>query len=94
MWQSGVRHAGPEGWCVLSCFSLIPIPSLFSRFPLSSLLSPLIFFLSSFVSSLLTGASYDDGYDAESKAIHMFWEVVLKFNDEEKRLFLKFLTGR
>jgi len=42
---------------------------------------------------LRDGASYDDGYDAESKAIHMFWEVVLKFNEEEKRLFLKFLTG-
>jgi ubiquitin-protein ligase E3 A len=42
---------------------------------------------------LRMGAKYDDGYDENSKTIDSFWTILLDFDEDEKRLFLKFLSG-
>jgi ubiquitin-protein ligase E3 A len=42
---------------------------------------------------LRSGARYDDGYDENSTSIHNFWKIVLEFDEDEKRVFLKFLSG-
>ena len=42
---------------------------------------------------LRRGASYDDGYDESSRAVDFFWEIVREFTEDEKRLFLKFVSG-
>eukprot|EP00045_Choanoeca_perplexa_P011335 m.119585 g.119585 ORF g.119585 m.119585 type:complete len:725 (-) comp15598_c0_seq3:912-3086(-) len=41
---------------------------------------------------LKAGAVYED-YTADHPTIQMFWNVVLSFDEEEKRLFLAFVTG-
>lgn len=39
-------------------------------------------------------AKYQDGYDVKSETVQHFWGILLNdFNEEEKRNFLKFLTG-
>jgi hypothetical protein len=42
---------------------------------------------------LRMGTKYDDGYDENSIAIHNLWKILLEFDEEEKRQFLKFLSG-
>ena len=42
---------------------------------------------------LRAGSKYEDGYTESSEVIHMFWVVVLEFNDDEKKQFLKFISG-
>ena len=42
---------------------------------------------------LRAGTSYDDGYEEDSLVIAMFWETIMSFTEEEKKLFLKFITG-
>ena len=42
---------------------------------------------------LRAGTTYDDGYEEDSPVVAMFWEVVMAYNEEEKKLFLKFITG-
>lgn len=42
---------------------------------------------------LKSTTKYDDGYTDDSITIKYFWEVLLNLNDNEKRDFLKFLTG-
>jgi ubiquitin-protein ligase E3 A len=44
--------------------------------------------------ALRSGTRYDDGYTSSSETIHHFWVVVSEYNDEEKRAFLKFISGR
>jgi hypothetical protein len=39
------------------------------------------------------GSVYDDGYDENSQAIHNFWEIVKSYDETEKKLFLKFVSG-
>lgn len=43
---------------------------------------------------LRRGARYEDGFNETSPTVLGFWTVVMEFNDEEKSLFLKFLSGR
>jgi len=43
---------------------------------------------------LKRNTTYQDGYDAESRVIQDFWEVVLALTEAEKKLFLKFVSGR
>jgi ubiquitin-protein ligase E3 A len=43
--------------------------------------------------ALQRGTRYEDGYDENSAIIHDFWAVVHGFNEEEKRAFLKFMSG-
>lgn len=38
-------------------------------------------------------ARYDDGYENSSETIKMFWKVLHKLNEEDKKKFLFFLTG-
>lgn len=40
-----------------------------------------------------TGTLYEDGYTATSAQVVYFWDIVLKFSEEEKRKLLKFVTG-
>ena len=42
---------------------------------------------------LKSGTTYEDGYDEDSPIISMFWDVIMAYNEEEKKLFLKFITG-
>jgi len=42
---------------------------------------------------LQKGAKYDDGYTKNHPSIKMFWNVVNAFSEDEKRSFLKFLSG-
>ena len=39
------------------------------------------------------GSVYDDGYDENSQAILRFWEIVKSYDETEKKLFLKFVSG-
>jgi ubiquitin-protein ligase E3 A len=39
------------------------------------------------------GANYEDGYTASSTAIRNFWQICHEFSEEEKRMFLKFVSG-
>ena len=39
------------------------------------------------------GSVYDDGYDENSQAIYNFWEIVKSYDETEKKLFLKFVSG-
>lgn len=39
------------------------------------------------------GSVYDDGYDENSQAILGFWEIVKSYDETEKKLFLKFVSG-
>ena len=43
--------------------------------------------------SLKEGSRYEDGYNVDSIVIGYFWEVVLEFNEEEKKRFLRFISG-
>lgn len=36
---------------------------------------------------------YSNGYSADHPVIHIFWQVVNEFNDEQKRKLLKFITS-
>ena len=44
---------------------------------------------------LQEGAQYQDGYEADGSdaAIKFFWSVLSEFDEREKKLFLKFVTG-
>ena len=42
---------------------------------------------------LKSAACYEGGYDKNSKSIKYFWEILLKFNEKEKKKFLFFVTG-
>lgn len=42
---------------------------------------------------LQAGCTYQDGYDADSPAVAMFWQVLYEFDNAEKKAFLRFLTG-
>ncbi len=42
---------------------------------------------------LRAGTVYQDGYNADDTAIGFFWDVLFEFNEQEKRTFLKFVTG-
>ena len=44
-------------------------------------------------SELKKSAVYQDGYSEESQTVKNFWEVLLEFNDEEKKKFMFFCTG-
>ena len=35
-----------------------------------------------------------DGFTAESTAVIHLWKILNEFNEDEKKLFLKFVTGR
>jgi hypothetical protein len=37
---------------------------------------------------------YEDGYDGSEPVVKWFWEALLSLDDEEKKLFLKFVSGR
>lgn len=37
---------------------------------------------------------YDDGYTKDSQTIKNFWAVVHSLDESEKKLFLKFFSGR
>lgn len=43
--------------------------------------------------SLKKNAEYQDGYDYQSNALKWFWEIFDKMTNDEKKLFLKFVTG-
>ena len=43
--------------------------------------------------ALESSASYDDGFDENSKTIKDFWKVVHSLSEKEKRTFLRFVTG-
>ena len=43
---------------------------------------------------LKAGTTYEDGFTADSRVIRDFWEVVMELNEEEKKLFLRFVSGR
>jgi ubiquitin-protein ligase E3 A len=45
------------------------------------------------IDDLRRGAVYDGGYTADSDVIKWFWDAVLRFDEEKKRRFLKFVTG-
>lgn len=38
-------------------------------------------------------AAYTDGYDKDHRIIIEFWDILFSFSDEDKKKFLKFLTG-
>jgi hypothetical protein len=40
------------------------------------------------------GTRYDDGFDTTSATVRNFWKVLGEFDEAEKRLFLKFISGR
>ena len=42
---------------------------------------------------LKKGATYQDGYTENSTAVGMFWDVVLEFDENQKKSFLKFISG-
>ena len=42
---------------------------------------------------LQRGTHYEDGYTEHSPVIHKFWSVVHGFNEEEKKAFLRFMSG-
>lgn len=42
---------------------------------------------------LQRGTRYEDGYTEQSPIVHDFWAVLHEFNEEEKRAFLKFVSG-
>lgn len=44
--------------------------------------------------ALEEGTRYDDGYNTDSTTIRHFWSIVHSFQEDEKKLFLRFLTGR
>ena len=37
---------------------------------------------------------YEDGYDGSEPIIADLWEVLLALDEDEKKLFLKFVSGR
>ena len=43
---------------------------------------------------LQKGTKYEDGYTEDSPIIGQFWTVVFEFTEEEKKLLLKFISGR
>lgn len=45
------------------------------------------------MNDLREGTSYEDGYTEKSFAIVCFWNVVLGFNNEEKKALIKFISG-
>ena len=42
---------------------------------------------------LIRAARYDGGYHPEHRVVKWLWQVVSGLNDEERKLFLKFVTG-
>ena len=42
---------------------------------------------------LRMGTTYEDGFEEDSLTVGMFWEVIMSYDEEEKKLFLKFITG-
>ncbi len=44
--------------------------------------------------ALQKGTRYEDGYDGTEEVIALFWEVLHSFDEEDKRKFLKFMSGR
>ena len=45
-------------------------------------------------SELKKGASYQDGYTAESSTVEHFWRIIEEdFQLEDRKKFVKFLTG-
>ena len=45
--------------------------------------------------ALKAGSKYADGFDESSKAVVWMWQILLDdFTDDERRLFLKFVSGR
>ena len=42
---------------------------------------------------LRRGTRYDDGFDEESRVVRDFWEILLQFDEDDKKLFLKFISG-
>jgi hypothetical protein len=40
------------------------------------------------------GTKYEDGYDGNSPAVRNLWTVLGEFDEQEKKLFLKFISGR
>jgi hypothetical protein len=43
---------------------------------------------------LEAGTHYEDGFEAGDESVVMFWRIVHAFDEEEKRLFLQFVSGR
>jgi len=43
--------------------------------------------------ALERATKYDDGFDESSQTIRFFWQALHAFDDDEKRLLLKFATG-
>ena len=43
---------------------------------------------------LKRSTKYEDGFDQSSRTVKEFWEIVLEMNEDEKRQFLKFISGR
>ncbi|CAE7738172.1 Ube3a, partial [Symbiodinium microadriaticum] len=43
--------------------------------------------------ALKEGTRYEDGYDGSEQVIVHLWEVLLALDDDEKKLFLKFVSG-
>jgi hypothetical protein len=40
------------------------------------------------------GTRYEDGYEEGSGAVAMMWDILLNdFTDDERRLFLRFISG-
>ena len=37
---------------------------------------------------------FQDGYTAQSSSVIDFWTILHEFGEDEKKLFLKFVTGR
>ena len=42
---------------------------------------------------LKRGTEYEDGFDEDDAVVADFWEVVLAYDEEQKRSFLKFVSG-
>ena len=42
---------------------------------------------------LQKGASYEDGYEATSRSVQNLWAVLHSLDEDEKRLFLRFVSG-
>lgn len=43
--------------------------------------------------SLKKNVEYQDGYDANTDAVNWFWDIFNEMDNDEKKLFLKFVTG-
>lgn len=46
------------------------------------------------VALLKENTEYGEGYNENSNAVKLFWNVITSFSDEERELYLKFVWGR